>query len=89
MLNYLSAGLPVVAFDTRNNAGFLPFGSPLAVNQEQFAGQLRLLLSDAGLRADYAQQNLARFEEHYSWQISRRQLQEIYGTLLGPAEPLD
>ena len=82
MVNYLAAGLPVVAFDTTNNARFLPSGSPLAVNQAQLEGQLKMLLLDSGLRADFSEQNRRHFEANYSWEITREQLKEIYQQLL-------
>lgn len=82
LLNYLAAGLPVIAFDNRNNADFLPAGAPLAVNVEQFTAQLQLLAQDAGLRGDLGANNRLHFEQNYSWGTTRKQLKVAYDALL-------
>jgi glycosyltransferase involved in cell wall biosynthesis len=87
MLNYLACGLPVVAFDSQNNRDFLPEGSVLSSSIEQMLEQLELLTRDKGQRALAASNNLKQFNEHYSWDVTRVQLQPVYSKFV--AEHLD
>ncbi len=82
MLNYLACGLPVVAFDTRNNREFLPDDTPLASNSTDFAELLTVLIKNDDKREQAADVNLAKFQESYSWNQSAKQLDKVYTRLL-------
>jgi len=82
MLNYLAAGLPVVAFKSQNNADFLPAGSDLANSPQEMVSILAKLSDDAELRAKIAQQNFAHFEESFSWAVTKGQLEKVYTQLV-------
>lgn len=82
MLNYLSCGLPVIAFDTQNNRDFLPERTQLAVSPEDMAKQLQLWAQDAELRVEIGATNLEHFTNGYSWQQTVKQLRGIYDPLL-------
>jgi len=87
MLNYLAAGLPVVAFDTENNREFLPSGTRLAKD----SNELLQILIDVICQHDsneaisgidqMARANLEYFEQNYSWQVTKDQLKSAYLTL--------
>lgn len=82
MLNYLACGLPVIAFDTKNNRDFLPEGTQLAASSGDMAEQLQLWAQDPGLRVRIGANNLRHFTNEYSWQQTVRQLCGIYDNLL-------
>ena len=82
MLNYLACGLPVAAFDTRNNQEFLPADSELFTNAKDLASYLIRLSDDEALRSKTAAANLTHFSENYSWQVTRQQLEAAYSVIL-------
>ena len=82
MLNYLAAGLPVVAFDTLNNREFMPVNTELARSNEDLSRILLKLAQNKDLRAETAAANLKQFEERYSWDITQQQLEAVYARLL-------
>lgn len=86
MLNYLAAGLPVVAFDSLNNLEFMPVNTELAKSNEDLSRILLKLAQDRDLRAETAAANLKQFEERYSWDITRQQLEAVYAKLLGKSK---
>ena len=81
MLNYMAAGLAIVAFDTANNRDFLPSSTPLARDVHELTELLKGLHADAKCRASLGKQNSEHFEQHYSWQISKQQLAKVYASL--------
>lgn len=81
ILNYLACGLPVVAFNTLNNRTFLSTGSHLADNVNDLCEQLIRLANDKAMREQIALENLQRFEENYSWQVCKTQLDSLYNQL--------
>ena len=81
MLNYLACGLPVVAFNTLNNRTFLSAESHLADNVNDLCEQLIRLANDKALREQIALENLQCFEENYSWQVCKTQLDSLYNQL--------
>ena len=54
MLNYLAAGLPVIAFDTANNREFLPEQTKLAANEDELAVNLAELTKNQALRKEHS-----------------------------------
>ncbi|MEM7359446.1 MAG: glycosyltransferase [Pseudomonadota bacterium] len=83
MLNYLAAGLPVVAFANENNRVFLPDDSKLAGNVEEMAQLLSELAKDHNYRQERGEANRQHFTQHFSWQTTRTQLANAYTSLIG------
>lgn len=81
MLNYIAAGLPVIAFDTRNNRDFLPKGTTLAGTTEDAAQNLLDLVEDSESRSQISETNKAHFLEHYSWAVTQQQLHSVYSSV--------
>lgn len=78
MLNYLASGLPVLAFNTRNNKDFLPQGSVRASSVEEMSKQLEYWLTDSSDRKEVGRNNLSHFKQHYSWAKTVEQLAAVY-----------
>lgn len=81
MLNYLAAGLPVVAYRTANNLEFLDGSTLLATNDDELYKALISLLDQPTMAEQVSAQNLGRFEQAYSWQVTRAQLKRVYEIL--------
>lgn len=81
MLNYIAAGLPVVAFNSANNREFLPADTKLANSPAELLALLVALLGDRQLREHQARAAFSHFEHNYSWQVTRDQLQQVYRAL--------
>jgi glycosyltransferase involved in cell wall biosynthesis len=85
ILNYMSMGLPTVAFDTPVSREYLgalgayakPTGDPAAL-----ADAIASLLADPSQRARLGRDLRARAARHFSWDRFGRQLQAIYRTAL-------
>lgn len=78
MLNYLAAGLPIIAFNHRNNKAFINEAIPLANNQEALTELLINYLNMPELRKKHGENNLQHFLSHYSWQVTKQQLLNFY-----------
>ena len=78
MLNYLACGLPVLAFNTINNRDFLPTGTQLADNTEQLNQLINELSCDEAKRRKISKLNLDQFNNHYSWNVCKQQLKDVY-----------
>jgi glycosyltransferase involved in cell wall biosynthesis len=78
MLNYLSCGLPVVAFDSQNNRDFLPEGAVLSTSIDQMVERLNEFTNYKALRTQVAANNFKQFEQYYSWSVTREQLRLVY-----------
>jgi glycosyltransferase involved in cell wall biosynthesis len=78
MLNYLACGLPVLAFDSRNNRNFLASEATLPKTVEAMAQRLIELLSDEALLKNMGDANFAHFESNYSWNQTKSQLAAVY-----------
>ena len=78
MLNYLSCGLPVVAFDSQNNRDFLPEGAVLSTSIDQMVERLNEFTIYKALRTQVAANNFKQFEQYYSWSVTREQLRLVY-----------
>ncbi|RBP49624.1 glycosyltransferase family 4 protein [Arenicella xantha] len=86
MLNYLASGLAVAAFDTQNNREFLPTGTPLAASSKDMVKLLLKLSSRAKIVEQLAANNFQHFEQHYSWSVTQRQLDQVYTSQLAEAQ---
>jgi len=82
MLNYLAAGLPVVAFESLNNHEFLPPATELAQTNEDLSKILMSIIDDKNLRANMAKANLKHFEDRYSWNVTEQQLSAVYARIV-------
>jgi len=78
MLNYLSCGLPVLAFNTLNNRDFLPAGTPLASDTNQLNQMIDELSVDEDRRQKMSERNLEQFNTCYSWNVCKQQLKTVY-----------
>lgn len=82
MLNYLAAGLPILAFETQNNRDFLPPETELVTSAAEMAEKITTWTS-GGTRDAIRARNLAHFHDHYSWDQTVRQLDPIYRKVAG------
>jgi glycosyltransferase involved in cell wall biosynthesis len=86
ILNYMSMGLPTVAFDTPVSREYM---GPLGVYAGQdgdpaaLADAIASLLDDPTGRADLGKKLRARVAEHFSWEHAGRELSDIYRDVLG------
>ena len=78
MLNYLAAGLPVVAFESLNNREFLPSETELAKSSKELSTILLGLIENREQRTKIAKANLKQFQDHYSWDVTQQQLAAVY-----------
>lgn len=78
MLNYLAAGLPVIAFNSLNNRAFINESIPLAENQAQLTELLINYLETPELRKKHGAVNLQHFISNHSWQVTQQQLTCFY-----------
>jgi glycosyltransferase involved in cell wall biosynthesis len=81
ILNYLACGLPVLAFDTQNNRGFLPAETELSTSVQAMATQLAAVIADEALLKHMGDANFTHFESNYSWKQSKSQLAAVYQEL--------
>ena len=87
LLNYMAAGLPVVAFDTANNREMLgEAGCYASPNRPgQLVDCIAELAVDAGRRARLGEAARARVLALYSWDASAALLDELYRRCAGRA----
>lgn len=78
ILNYIAAGLPVLAFNHTNNREFLPANTELADDTGQMAKQLIELCQNKSQRQQISQRNFKHFQQHYSWDKATSQLDTVY-----------
>lgn len=81
MLNYLANGLPVIAFNTVNNASFLGEEARLCDNVQDMKALIEHYRRFPEERTAVAARNKARFSACYSWQVTQRQLAESYASV--------
>ena len=82
IINYLSCGLPVVAFDTQNNRSFLGSDPILANNNTELQGNILLYQKDINLRQKIALSSKKRFLQSFSWKTSQQHLQRVYAKIV-------
>jgi glycosyltransferase involved in cell wall biosynthesis len=87
LLNYMAAGLPVVAFDTANNREMLAEAGCYACADRpgQMVDCIAELAADAGRRARLGEAALARVSASYSWDASAALLDQLYRRCAGRA----
>ena len=78
ILNYMANGLPIVCYETPNQRNYLPLGTPLAKSISDINSNLKKVLQSSESREQLSQQNIKRFEEFYSWEVSKEQLYSTY-----------
>jgi len=80
IVNYMAAGLPVVAFETRNNRELLGEEAYLAPpgDIDALRARVEVLLDHPELRRREGRRNRQRVEERLSWEDAAPLLQEIY-----------
>lgn len=91
LLNYMAAGLPVVAFDTPNNREILAEAGCYALGDsaEALVEAVAELLRSPERRAALGRAAQARSRTTFSWDASAAKLLSIYRGLLGRDRPRD
>ncbi len=89
LLNYMAAGLAVVAFDTPNNRTMLGDCGCYAEDASAAAmlEAIAALLEDPDRRRALGERARARARERFSWQRSAERLETIYARLLDRQQP--
>jgi glycosyltransferase involved in cell wall biosynthesis len=86
VLEYMSAGLPVVATAVGENADLVDQTNGAlvpAADPQALAEALGRISADAGLRQRMGQASLAKVKAGFSWEHSMEQLQQLYVELMG------
>lgn len=78
ILNYMANGLPIVCYETPNQSNYLPHGTPLAKSIADINSNLKKLLQSNQNQEKLSKLNIKRFEEFYSWEVSKEQLYSTY-----------
>ncbi len=81
MLNYIAAGLPVLAFNTVNNRRFVSNINTLATNTQELTETLAAWLNNRSLAKQIGRDNLAIFDSQFSWNTTKNQLETVYQRL--------
>jgi len=86
IFNYMSCGLPVVAFDTPVNREVLGDTGIYARygDAHDLAAQIATLITDSASRTDVSKQVRAKALREHSWNSRGKQLSEVYQALLPP-----
>lgn len=77
-INFMANKLPVIGYNTRTHRDYLPKGTPLANSISSINKNLNMLLDDQPTRQKLLRLNIKRFNEFYSWEISKEQLYATY-----------
>jgi len=78
ILNYMANKLPIVSYETPNQRTYLPQGTPLAKSISDINSNLKKLLKNTKNLEQLSNLNIKRFEEFYSWEVSKEQLYATY-----------
>jgi len=79
ILNYMANKLlPIVSYETPNQRTYLPQGTPLAKSISDINSNLKKLLKNTKNLDQLSNLNIKRFEEFYSWEVSKEQLYATY-----------
>ena len=83
VLNFMANALPVVAFETPLYKHYLSDNSPFSRSTNGIVNNLKDLHHNKEWQQKLALQNIQRFEEFYSWEVSKEQLYSTYMQALG------
>ena len=85
ILNYMAAGLPVVAFDSDNNRDFLGHREDLvsAGSVDGFVDRIELLIDEPELRRREGERNRQRVRQALTWDAGIELVAHTYDKLLG------
>lgn len=85
ILNYMAAGLPVVAFDSDNNRDFLGQQQDLVPNGsvEQFVQRIEFLIDHPEVRRREGERNRRRAEQELTWDAGIQLVLNTYEKSLG------
>ena len=85
ILNYMAAGLPVVAFDSDNNRGFLGPQQDLVPDGsiEQFVQRIEFLIDHPEVRRQEGERNRRRVEQELTWDAGIPLVLKTYQEALG------
>ena len=78
ILNYMGNCLPIVCYETQNQRNYLPQGTPLANSITDINSNLKNLIQSSENQEKLSRLNMKRFEEFYSWEVSKEQLHATY-----------
>jgi len=82
LLTYMANELPVVAYDGKNQQQLLPDDTPLSHSLKGIVSHVKDLHYNKQWQYRLAQSNVERFEEFYSWEVSKEQLYASYAQVL-------
>ena len=82
LLTFMANELPVVAYDGKNQQQILPDNTPLSHSLRDVVSHLKDLHHNKEWQARLAAENRQRFQEFYSWEVSKEQLYAAYAQAL-------
>lgn len=82
LLTFMANQLPVVAYDGKNQQQYLPDDTPLSHSSKEIIRQVKDLHHNKQWQHRLGEMNLQRFEEFYSWEVSKEQLYATYAQAL-------
>jgi len=82
LLTFMANELPIVAYDGKNQQHFLPENTPLSHSLKEIINNLKELHHNKQWQTNLAFENVKRFEEFYSWEVSKEQLYASYAQAL-------
>jgi len=83
LLTYMANELPVIAYDGKNQQQILSDKSPLSHSLQEIISNTKYLHYNQQWQSTLARANAERFNEFYSWQVSKEQLHASYAQALG------
>ncbi|MFK7889683.1 MAG: glycosyltransferase [Granulosicoccus sp.] len=78
IMNYIANDLPVLAFDTGSNRQYFADRRQLMNSVDEFRSMIIDLRNNSSLLAEFAVSNSNHFENHFSWSMAARQLENVY-----------
>lgn len=82
LLTFMANELPVIAYDGKNQQQLLPDNTPLSHSLKEIVSLLKDLHHNQGWQQRLAVTNVERFQEFYSWEVSKEQLYATYAQAL-------
>ena len=78
LLTFMANELPVIAYDGKNQQRILSDNSPLSHSLKDIISNIKDLHYNKKWQSALAHSNAQRFDEFYSWQVSKEQLHATY-----------